>query len=511
MKRITALLLCLLLILAAWPAGAADDYTIEEKFYNQAVLESAYRGTVTLIVSGSGSSAIDPAVWTVLKSVAPRLSLEIDHSVAREGDGQATATLLLDGQSVGKTAFLYNDQLMGLSSTVLAGEDVYYTASRDWNALEWLQGAALGKTVWPPVLGVAAAAATAPQEWQDRVASYLTPFETKLGNWLNSYASFQTGTDENGVGYTEMDFTIPALAVKSEMKQLLVDFYGNAELLTLLREVVPAREAAAYLDPGMLNGFLLSLDGLQLEGDVEIIRRYDGQGHSLLDEVHLPFGEGQELDHLILTSHHTQDGVEWMARGRTQSGADFDLYCLAAEDGIYTGSVDLLLPEEEDGSFVVDDGTEPQRRSVAFDFNLSWDPGEETYDIASDKFERVYQASLLIKPRGEDAGPTQSLALEAKFSTGSSKRSSTRLDATLEWRDLDAGASVLFTLDSRTVSPFAITSLDQVTGAVRIDQMDATTQAALLERWAQSAQGWLTGLATRLAIQPLATNIPVFP
>ena len=503
MKRLTALLLALLLMLAATPALAADNYTIEEIFYRQAMLKSAYQGTLTLEVTGEGTSAVEPSLWNALKAIAPRVALEVSHCFAdRQQEGQATLTLKIDGQKAGETVFLYNDKLMGLTSVLLGGEGVYYTADREWDVLEWLRGAVMGDSAWPPMLAVIASVAAAPQEWQDRAAAYLIPYETKLGIWLNGYASFQTGTDENGVAYTEMDFTIPALAVKAEIKQLLVDFYGNLQLLTLLREVVPAREAQAYLDPGMLNSFLLALDGLKLEGQIEIIRRYDGQGQSLMDEVRLPFGEGQALTRLTLSSHHTAEGVQWHFRGQTAGETDFDIACLTAEEGICTGSVELILPEEEQPSFVVDDGGEPDRRTVAFDFNLMWDPGEESYSLAADRNEHPYHASLLVKPRGENAGPTQALTLEAKFS-GRDTRSSTRLDATLEWRDVDAGASVKLTLDSRTVSPFAVQSLDRVIGAVRLDQLDDAGRQALLERWMANGQTYLLGLAARLALNGL--------
>ena len=506
MKRLIALMLLCAMALAAVPGLAADDYTIEEKFYRQAMLESAYKGTLTLSVTGNGTALISPALWSALKAAAPRLSVEIDHSYAsRQREGQATATLLLDGQNAGKTTFLYNDRLIGLSSDLLAGGNTYYTADREWDPRDLLYPIALGDNAWPPMLGVLYAVATAPQEWQDRAAPYLTPYETKLSIWLNGFSSFSTGTDEDGVAYTEMHFSIPALAVKSELKQLLVDLYGNTALLTLLREAIPAREAAAYLDASMLNGFLMSVDGLQLSGDMDIIRRYDSQGHSLLDRIQLPFTEDQYLTALSIAVRHTGEGADWHVTGKTREGADFDFQCLAGEDMIYTGAAEITLPPEEEAGFVVDDGNgqEGVRRTVAFDYNLIWEPGEETYDLATDKFQHTYKASLLIKPKGEDAGPSQSLALEATFSSGSSKRSATRLDATLEWRDLDSEASILLRLDSRTVAPFTVASLNQVTGAVRVDQMNGQNREALLNRWTQTCQAWITTLAARLTLPGL--------
>ena len=65
MKRGIALLLAALLLLSAG-AGLAEEYTLAEKFYQQAVKESAYRGTVTLSVSGTGTAAVGAAEWAAI-------------------------------------------------------------------------------------------------------------------------------------------------------------------------------------------------------------------------------------------------------------------------------------------------------------------------------------------------------------------------------------------------------------------------------------------------------------
>lgn len=502
MKRITALALALLMLVSA-AALAEETISIEEKFYRQAVLESAYKGTVTVQVTGEKTAALDDMTFSLLKIIAPRLSLEIEHSyVARQQEGQAALTLLVDGQNAGKTVFLYNQTLMGLSSDVLAGTNVWYTASRDWDVKEAAQKLVQGENAWPSILGLVFAASNASQDWKDRAAPYLTPFETKLSIWLNGFATFNTGVDEDGITYTELRFKLPAQAIKAELKQMMVDFYGNAALISLLREIAPAREAAAYLDASMLDAYLKMVDGLQLEGEAEIVRRYDTKGHSLLDVVRLPFADNQLLTGLEVSVHSTEEGKEWHVTGATSTDVDFDVTCLAGEGGIYSGTMQLTVPEPEQSEFVVEDEDDPtpDRRSVAFDYNLIWEPGEESFNLATNKSERTYSASLLIRPRGEKAGPSQSLTLTASFSTGSNKRSATRLDAVLEWRDLDSDAAVTVKLDSKTVSPFAVQSLSSVTGAVRIDQIDAQGWQALLSRWQTNAQAWLTALAARLAM-----------
>ncbi len=490
MKRGIALLLAALLALACLPA-LAEDYTLAEKFYQQAVKESAYKGTVTLSVSGAGTAAIGNAEWTALKSLAPRLSLSIEHATTPYRDeGQATVTLTLDGKTSSKLTYLYDEQLMAFSGTFLGGDSAYYSAARSWNMTELLESFLSDNSEWPPVWQVILAIENAPQEWKDRADPRIGVYETKLGLWLNGYAKFSTGRD-GGVMYSQLACTIPAQAVKAEIKQLMVDFYNDAELLTLLREVVPAREAAAYLQPTMINVLFSMLDNLQLNGNVEVVRRYDAAGNALLDQVSLPFAENSLLSALTVSCAPEEGGQNWRFEGRMNNGAEFSFSCLKTEETIYTGSVRLVLPDDEKAGFVVSDA---QNTAVAFDYNLTWEPGEDTYTLETDRFSREIKGSMVIRPR-EGNLPEQSVMLEMTMSSGSSKRSATQLNGTLTWRDLESGASISAVLTSRTAAPFAYNTPSALTGAMRLDLLSADTLAAVVQSWTQRAAGYFATLA----------------
>jgi len=494
MKRLLALILAVLMLLCAVSAHAAD-YPIEEKFYRQ-MLESAYRGAITFSVSGTKSDAIPPATFLMLKSLAPRLTLEGDHSFMR-GDGQATLRLMLDGKSAGETSLLYNGSLMGIASDLLAGKGVYYTAAQGWDASALLLSSLQGDSAWPVLWPALLTGSSAPAEWQEKLQEHLLSYETKLGVWMNGYAVLSSGADD-GVNYSQLQCTIPAQALKAQIKQLLIDFYEDQELLTHLKEVLTARQAAAYLQPAMQNVFFTMLDALVLEGNIEIIRRYDAYGHALIDSISLPFPEGHALNNLTIAVTPEETQQKWSFIGQLQDGTDFDISCIPSEEMIYTGSFNLVLPEKKEAdSFVVEEAT-AEREIVAFDYNLIWEPGEEIYTLATDRCTRTLKGSLVIKPREGYDAPTQSLSLTVDFSSGSSQRSATQLNATLVWQDLDGDASITATLTSKTAAPFAVGSLDSVSGAMRIDQMDAQAHEALLEYWSQRADAWLEGLMPQL-------------
>ncbi len=504
MKRGIALVLAALLMLTA-ASALAEEYTLAEKFYQQAVKESAYRGTVTLSVSGAGTAAIGAAEWAALKSLAPRLSLSVEHATTPYKDeGQATLTLTLDGKTSSKLTYLYDEQQMAFSGTFLGGDSAYYSAARGWNMTELLEGFLTDDHTWPPMWQMILAVENAPEEWKARAAGRISVYETKLGLWMNGYAKFSTGRD-GGVLYSQLACSIPVQALKAEIKQLMVDFYNDAELLTLLREVVSAREAAAYLQPSMINALFTMLDGLQMNGSVEVVRRYDAAGNALLDRVSMPFGGGM-LEALTVSCEYQEAGQNWQFAGSLTNGAEFDVSCLMTEETIFTGTVRLVTPEEDNAGFVVSDAAQ---NTVVFDYNLNWEPGVDVYTLATDRFAREIKGSLLIKPR-EGNLPEQNLTLEMNMSSGSSKRSATQLNGTLTWRDLDSGASVSAILTSRTAAPFAYTTPSTLTGAMRVDLLSADTLAAVVQSWVQRAQSYFSSLALggMSFLSPFATVQP---
>ncbi|MBQ4075816.1 MAG: hypothetical protein IJD39_11535 [Clostridia bacterium] len=505
MKRLTAILLALMVSLSAWGALAAEETELPQKFLNQ-VHDSGYTGAVTFTVEGNETAAIDPVTFLMLKALAPRITVETGSSYAlRQQEGEGVLRILLDGQNVGETVFLYNDELGALSSTLISSADAYYAAPRDWDFAALFSGLSAQENGWPSLWNALARIEQAPQEWHDQVAVHLLPYETKIGVWINGYAAFSTGM-EGETAYTQLACSIPAQAVKAQIKQLMVDFFEDEDLLSALREVFTAQEAEYYLQPAMMQTFFSIIDQVQMEGNVEITRRYDIQGNSLLDRISLPFPAGQSLSHLTVSLTPDPDvaGQKWAFQGQCQDGTEFDIFCIAGQDMIYTGSVDILLPEETDDSFAVTDA--PARRKIAFDYNLTWDPGQDTYTLATSRYVRTVAGTLLIKPREGSDMATQALSLEARYESGSGKRSATRLNAALSWRDLDTDASITASFTGRTASASAVRSISDYP-ALRLDQMEEEGMNALTQAWTLNLQSWVQNMA-KLLFPGLDTAVP---
>lgn len=504
MKKMTAFVLAMLLALGC--AGAiAESYTVDEKFFGQ-LQRNAVRGTVSFSVNGDGTSAMDAQLWAALKAFLPRLSVSLEHSLTR-GDGQGVAQLLLDGTSLAESEVRYNETMMGFASDLLAGKDVFYTAPISWDYSRLLQAMAQQDNAWPPLWRVILAVETASDDWKERAESYRALYDTKLGAWVNSFAS-TTGGTENGVLYTELTCSIPAQAVKAQMKQLLIDFYEDEGLLALLREVLTAEEAAAYLQGGMRDTFFALIDQAQLSGNVEITRRYDTQGQALLDRVSLPFAADQAVSELTIESALTEAGEEWSLTARRQEGT-FSLTCLAGEEGIYTGS--LRFEPVTNTPFLM--GTEvPEDAPIApfdFDYNLNIETGEETYDLQTDTFQRTFRHTLLLKPGETSGAPTQSIDLATTFVSKSNERAATTMNAVLTWTDMETNASVSATLHANTAVTWAVDSVDALTESMRIDQLNGAGWQALTQRWTQHIASWLQ--QTMVQLIPASTSAPTAP
>ncbi|MBR3018647.1 MAG: hypothetical protein IKH57_16470 [Clostridia bacterium] len=481
MKRWISIILALLLALGAAPVMAEND-TLMEKFYQQAMKESAYRGTVSFTVIGEATSVLPGETWQIIKTLAPKLSVTLEHTTQRNKDeGEADVTFTVSGLPDMKLSFLYDEALTGVFSEAL-NPDTVYTAARDWSWTRLFTAASQEGESWPPLWQMLLNVLNASESWKKRAEPLLEGYETEAAVWMNTFASVSMGKD-GGKQYSELSCKIPAREVKEEIKALLKRFYQDQQLLDLLKEVATPQEAAAYLQPSAESALTALLDGITMEGYVEIARRHDSSGTALLDSISFPFAQDALFTRLAFSVSPSEGGQEWHVNGAMKNGGEFDVSCKQTAPGIYTGSVALLVPVTKEGaSFVVSDGT-PELKPIGFDYSLTWDQGEEAYSLADDKSTQAIRGSLMIMPREGTDLPMQIFTLNAELSSGSSKQSSTHLDGSISWMDMVSGAAVTAQLSSRTVAPFDYSLVSQAENTVRIDEMSGGERASLLQDW----------------------------
>lgn len=516
MKRLTALLMCVCLTLCCAAARAdvnTTSYAQDEKLLLQ-LKTSGFEGTLSFAAEGENPGIIDAATWSMLKAYLPSLSLACTRTVrgGNESNGSESIYTLLNGEKELTHVNVLTDQngLTYVGSPLLDDGSVTYAFEKGFDFSALLTGAA--DESWPSLLHVLYAVNNADAAWQEKAQTAMTPYLTGVTAWMQNYAATTTEKDVAGGYITTISYKIPAAAVLQETKQLLVDFFSDATLLSLLREVLSAQEQAAYLQPTMLLAFLQMLDNVKLEGEVTINRQYDLAGAPLYESVALPFAENFPLEKLTIVRLPSDAGESWRLSGAFRESAQgglsavaFDLGVENAESGVYTGNVSLTLPESENDFSVAAEGSK-NTRDVSFAYNLYVAQPLDTADTLNNRFERKYEATLLIKPDEASGLSAQSVSLNASvYSKSSSKRSVTYVDGTLALTDMGNNGTLKASLSGKTVRAWAPTMLDSAAAsALRVDLLDDSARAAL---FAQAVQHATTSLQNIL-LSLMGQNVP---
>src|SRR5665811_1067661 len=128
---------------------------------------------------------------------------------------------------------------------------------------------------WPGMERILYTLATADNAWNFRAEAALKPYSDKLSLWLQAYTTITSTENATGQTVTGNTVSVPAEELKREMKQLLATIYQDTTLLTLLKEQLTAREAAAYLQPSMLPALSAAIDALPITQTLTVTRTYD--------------------------------------------------------------------------------------------------------------------------------------------------------------------------------------------------------------------------------------------
>ena len=516
MKKALSLLLSALLALTALPA-LAQEYTLDQKLSKQVKDGSGLRMTVTFEKTGGAFSLLDAAANAALGVLAQgsSLSLRSLRGVGTlKGKEDLEVTFTKGDQQLADLKYVKDTQLEALSSSLLGG--VGYVDVRDGGLLLALF---TGQNVaWPPVEGVLMKVNSAESTWQAAAGRKLDTYTAKLSLWLQGFTQNSTQRDANNNLQTRSTISVPAEQLKSQIKQLLVDLYSDAELLALLGQELDGRQAAAYLQPGMMNSFFTALDQLKLSGNVEATRVFDAQAKMVESHLTLPLGGARGVQKLIHAYTVSPDGGEsntWTLEMAPKSAANTlgTIHSLtytggriadAPESKAYTGTYSLA-PEAGQGNFTVEEG-QPAQTAQTYAFNLYIGPGKETIDQTTRRSSREDEYTLLITPQGENGPAPQAFSLKMRLESGDRTNSATSFKGTLTWQDQGSEALITAAIDGASAPPWQIADVNPA-GLTRVDTMSKTQLDALGQQIQQTLQSALAQMVLRLSM-PMATQAP---
>jgi hypothetical protein len=489
MKRTFALLLALLLVLTVLAAGA-QEVTLDEKLYKQVKDGSGLKAVIRFEKTGGSFSLLDSAANAALSALLPgsELSLRYLRGVGTiKGMEEMELILTRGGQALADLRYIKDTGLESLTSSLLAGNQ--YVDVRDGGALLALLTGE--NPAWPSAESLLFQISNAESTWQAAANAKLESYTVRLSLWLQSFTKTEPVRNAANELQTRITATVPASLVKAQIKQLLLDMYNDTELLSLLAQEMDGRQAAAYLQPGMLNGFFQSLDMLPLEGDLVSERLMDSQGRLLENRLSLPMGGARGIRQFTYVFTANGEGgqtalfIEYLPQ-KTQNteGAVTTLLvrggAVANTDGFnYNGTLSLQ-PEKDTEGFTVDTADAAPAAGI-YDFQLLYAPQPEQVDSVAGSSTRDMEFALRLTPQGENALSAQSLQLNIHLQSRLNSRSATYFTGMLTWQDLGTGATLTASIEGNTAAPWTVPTVDPA-GAVRVDTLSAAELGTLGEQ-----------------------------
>lgn len=509
MKRRIAWLLAALVTALALPALAAE-YTLDEKIYKQVKDGSGLKATVTFEKTGGAFSVLDTAANAAVNALLPgsELTLRYLRGVGTlKGLEELEVLLLRGGKQAVDVRYLKGAQFEQLTSSLLGG--IRYLDARDGGVLLAL---ITGQDpVWPPVEGLLFKLSTAESTWQAAAARKLEAYSVKLSLWLQPFTQTETVRGADNRLQTRVTVSVPAPQLKAQIKQLLLDAYADTELLALLSQEMDGRQAAAYLQPGMLNGFFQALDGLPLSGSLVSERLLDAQGQILENRLLLPMGGARGIRQVSYTFLADDTGgqstvvVEHAPRNPANAAGAMTSLSFAGGPAPGSGEVSYagtltFQPEAGTEGFTVaaPEGEVPSR---AYGFNLLFAPSPEAVDNAVGASTRDFEFTLLVTPQGDGAPAPQSIKGTLQLQSRLNSRSATYFTGRLTWTDQGSQAQITANFTGNTAPPWNIPAIDPA-GATRVDGLNAAQMQGLREQVQSTLQGALTALVAQGLMPP---------
>lgn len=456
-KGIAAWMVLVLLMGCTVPAAA---YTVDEKFWGQAE-NQAVTGTLGFSVTGD-AAAMDEVVFQLLKQVLPETEISFFVTLYRKQPRGAIVKIAGADGSEKTVEALFDDETLAIGSDAIGEAGTYYLLEK--------QTLGKGDGGVPGIFDVLRLLDTADEAWKEKAQEQLGYYQALLSVWMNDYAGATMGREGDAL-YSELSCTIPAAAVKEQVKAMLHAFYADEQTLALLWEVLEGTGAEIYLNPAMESVFCAMVDGTKLAGDLQVVRRFDNHGALLKDSISLPLGE-------VKTSLYAD--VMWQRISLDMTGRGDIAFTL---DGTAGEKVHFSMNKLEDGSVSGQIVKDLPQEHTGYAYEWKWQAMEETYTLQTDLCERLMQGALNLMPDEKTDAPKQQVTLDVRFTSQSRSRSPARMEADLVWREVQGGATVSVIVNAQTSAPGDVKDVNELDNTVLFHTLAA-----------EEKEAWLTAL-----------------
>ena len=294
MKRFLSLwLVCCLLTLAA-PCALAEveDYTVAGKLFKQLWAGSGFTGTLEVAFESEGLSTAKPIV------------ADVDYIYVRPDEGAMEEhrldLTLMDGENALSAAHVQLcEDTLALQADA-AGPDWYVFASQEDAAPSAMQSAmdagvqeALAASGAPAFAQTALTFAGALLS-ADGLDEAIEPYKTRIDVWIEAYRQ-DAVLDKLADGTTTMSvsYKVAPEAIKTQVKQLVLDMLSDRDLLLLLGDALGEDMSRLFLNPYLRDWYFEVIDQIPLKGDLTIARTVSLKGETINLHLSLPFHDAQ--------------------------------------------------------------------------------------------------------------------------------------------------------------------------------------------------------------------------
>ena len=230
----------------------------------------------------------------------------------------------------------------------------------------------------------------------------LQQYITKIDFWLEGYRdSVQMIGLTDGTSVMQIAYRLPSAAVKAQLKQLLIDLMNDETLLPMLQALMPAEQAALFLEPELQPYYFYAVDGLPLEGDLVIHRTVSFLGDTEELTVSMPLYDSV-AGAMTLTYVRSQGGAD-MPQEHTltltgaQSRAELSLHTYDTITGtsVIQGTLKVEGAEEN--------GVKPQTLWASFDLSMQAVTTRDLNGYEAQNLSLKLSVAPVAIPQGEDA------------------------------------------------------------------------------------------------------------
>ena len=470
MRKISALVMSIILVLSIITTVSAAGYTLPEKMERQLQVGSGLKGS--FVIHGNADAELNPLIHSLQNASYEIRGIQSESNqhyyVYQPGENESMNAL---------TEYCLIDDKMYLRSDFLA-DGSYALPSIDQVVNSWLHAEGENPSVLTDLMRILFI--------QDEENTLNTEsLERQLEVWISAFSTETSVQNDSGSPKLSQTFTIPLKEVYNAINDLIRTIHSNESLLSFFASQLSKDQMDTYLNPDLGYFYVNSLEQLDLDGDIRFTRTVSTLGELFSSTLVLPLDadktgfsaaafDSDENNKSVFLSGPRGMYYLKMPNDFTLNGDDFQNAVLyfAMIDQQNENAKNVAIKADISKKSEKYDNAEDNRihEKVTYTFRLTRDadtlPEQMAAELIPDMAAAEGEISIHYSSKPQLSSPT-TLELSAKVEQG-------RFNFSFEGQ-------------VKTASPWIFAPFD-VSGAVAQEKYEQSYYEQLLETWMKNAE-----------------------